>query len=120
MSAKLSDSGRKIRTEKPYINVRATDVVWLSPVLVCAFTVMLTVVLLEDVGLLELKPDCPPQPMVLPPNATRAMKSIESASSRRNSLRLFDEIQNSKGKKARASCARERLAEFELAVCAVV
>ena len=102
------------------MRVSATNVVWLSPLLVCAFTMTLTVVLLEEVGTLEPRLARPPQPMALPPHATMAMNSVDSASSLRNSLRLLEEVQRSKGRSARAKGARESLAGFELALAAAV
>lgn len=97
--------------------MRAMDVLWLSPVLVCALTVMLTVVLF---ALVWLEVACPPHPIALPPKAMMPTTSIDSESSLRNSLRRFDEIQNSKGRNARASGAREPITEFELVVSGAV
>ena len=97
--------------------MRAMDVLWLSPVLVCALTVMLTVVLF---ALVWLEVACPPHPIALPPNAMMPTSSIDTESSLRNFLRRFDEIQNSSGRNARANGAREPITEFELVVSGAV
>lgn len=93
--------------------MRATDVVWRSPVLVCALTVMLTV-LLFVLGWVELA--WPPHPIALPPNARMPIRIIDRESSLQNSLRRFDEIQNSKGRKAKARGTCQPLVEFDAAV----
>jgi hypothetical protein len=68
--------------------VNATDVVWLSPLLVCALTVTLTVVLLEEVGPLEAKVECLQQAMALLPIPAIAMSSMDSESVQRRLFRI--------------------------------